>query len=288
MNIAYLNGAKCGELTQISLYNPTFLYGVSCFEGVRAYWSAERSELTFLDLGSHLDRLYESAEAMGLPPPVSRTELEAEVHAIISADNVREDVYFRITFYIGGDGSWRTSRDVHYLVSVRSMPSRLADPARSVRLGVSRFRRIPTDVMPPQVKAGANYLNSRYAYRDAVGRGFDDALFLTTDGFVSEATGAAVFFVAGEDLVTPSVDCDLLRSITRQRVIGHCRSSDVTVREARIPANDIAGFDAAFVTGTSVELCPVSAIDETEFPVDHSVYLAVRDEFVRRIVDGAL
>jgi branched-chain amino acid aminotransferase len=287
MNILNLNGVRCRDTNVVSLFNPSFLYGVNCFEGIRAYWNAPLQRLVFLDLDAHLDRLYESIAQIGFPEPVAQAGLKRELLALLAEEPVREDCYIRITVFIGGDGSWRTSEGIHYMISARSLPSMLGRH-QPVRLGVSRYRRISSRSMPPQVKAGANYLNSRYALLDATARGFDDALFLTEGGFVSEATGSAIFFIKQGRLHTPSLDCDLLRSITRMRVIRICGSLGIPVCEEQIAAAAIPGFEAAFLAGTMVELRPIGSIDDTRFATDHPVGRAIQQELAARLAADAL
>ena len=266
MNTLFVNGLKCESLSGISYYNPTFLYGISCFEGIRAYWNQSSKQLIFLDLDEHIDRLYRSAGFLSFKPPIGIPALRAEILAISRSEAVQEDCYIRITFFLGGDGSWHTVNDIHYMVSIRSMRSELGTRA-SAALGISTFRRIGSNSMPAHVKAGANYLNSRYAMMDVRSRGFDDALFLTEDGVLSEATGSTLFLFRNGELHTPSVDCDILPGITRARLISLCRDSGMIVREERIPADRISSFDGAILTGTMVELRPVSRIDSQAFPI---------------------
>ena len=115
--------------------------------------------------------------------------------------------------------------------------------------------------MPAYVKAGANYLNSRYAMLDVRARGFDDALFLTADGVVSEATGSTIFLFRSGEIHTPSLDCDILPGITRARIIQLCGANGLSVREARIRPEELATYDGAILTGTMIEIRPVSRLE---------------------------
>jgi branched-chain amino acid aminotransferase len=260
MNILFLNGSKREDLYGVSFYNPTFLYGINCFEGIRAYWNATARQLIFLDLQEHLHRLYRSAEHMSIDPPLSLTDLHQEVLRIAGQDRVQEDVYVRITFFLGGDGSWYSQNDIHYMISIRSMVSELGTRAPAA-LGITRFRRIAGNAMPPHVKAGANYLNSRYAMLDARNRGFDDALFLTSDGLVCEATGSSLFLFRNGEIHTPSLECDILPSITRARIIQLCTGGGLRVQQLKITQEQLASYDGAVLTGTMVEIRPVSRLE---------------------------
>ena len=260
MNILYFNGATCSNLSAVSLYNPTFLYGINCFEGIRAYWSDDTKGLIFLDLTEHISRLYSSAKHLALTPPLSSDRLRDEILQIAEHEKIQEDVYVRITFFLGGNGSWHSSNDIHYMISFRSLPSELGTRAPAA-LGVSWYRRISSQAMPPFVKAGANYLNSRYGMLDVRARGFDDALFLTADDLVSEATGSTIFFFKKGELFTPSLDCDILPGITRARIIKLCREDGLLVHEVKIPKKQLSAYDGAILTGTMVEIRPVVRLE---------------------------
>jgi branched-chain amino acid aminotransferase len=270
MNTLYVNGAKSGNLLGISYYNPTFLYGVSCFEGVRAYWLGKEKKLIFLDLPAHIARLYRSAECLLFKPPLTAAQLEAEVLQIAASEKIQEDVYVRITFYLGGDGSWHSVHDIHYMISFRSMPSELGTRAPAA-LGLSRYRRISAEAMPASVKAGANYLNSRYGLLDVRARGFDDVLFMTQDNFVAEASGSTIFFLKGGELYTPSLDCDILAGITRGRILKLCREHGVPVHEVKIPADKLSDYEGAFLTGTMIEIRPVSRLESKVYQCGDAV-----------------
>jgi branched-chain amino acid aminotransferase len=260
MNISYLNGSKREPLAAISLYNPTFLYGINCFEGIRAYWKQKSNQLIFFDLAEHLSRLYSSAKHMAFTPPLQLNQLQGEILEIARAERIQEDVYVRITFFLGDEGSWHSVGAIHYLISFRSLASELGSRP-SAALGISTYRRISELNMPPFVKAGANYLNSRYGMLDVRARGFDDALFLTTAGFVSEASGSTIFFFRGNEIHTPSIECDILPGITRGRLLKLCRDHKLPVQETKIIPESIRAYDGAILTGTMIEIRPVYRIE---------------------------
>ena len=271
MNVLFLNGSRCEKLCAVSFYNPTFLYGISCFEGVRAYWHGSAQQLVFLDLMEHLRRLYRSAEYMSFSAPVTIDRLHAEVKRIAEHEHVQEDAYLRITFFLGGDGSWHSVNDVHYMISFRSMRSELGVRAPAT-LGLTRYRRIASDAMPAYVKAGANYLNSRYAMLDVRSRGFNDALFLTSDGMVAEATGSTIFFFRKGEILTPSLDCGILPGVTRARIIRLCAENGLPVTELKIPEADLFSFDGAILTGTMVEIRPVSRLEAWHYNPESALH----------------
>lgn len=270
MNIAYLNGKNISKLRIISLYNPSFLYGINVFEGIRAYWNVEKQKITFLDLDQHLQRLYNSAHFLSFVIPLNIQNLKMELLNIFDKENINENSYVRITFFIGEETSWSDVNNIHYLISIRSIESQL-NLCQTVSLAFSTFKRISSAAMPPSVKAGANYLNSRYALIETQRKGFDGALFISSNNYISESTGSCVFFIKNNCLFTPSTDCDILVGITRNRIIKLCSQNGINIIESHILPSDIYGFDAAFLAGTMIELKPISRIEGKHYDTEKNV-----------------
>ncbi len=281
MNIAYLNSQKCDNLNVISLYNPSFLYGINCFEGIRAYYT-QQSGMRFFDLNEHIDRLYQSAAAMNFEVSIKKQDLLDELLNIIKVENIAENIYIRVTFFIDGETSWSTKNDVSYLISMRSMDSQLKD-AKPISLAISTFRRISSVSVPPSVKAGANYLNSRYALLEANQKGYDGALFLSHIGYISESTGSCIFFIKDGALYTPSIDCDILVGVTRNRLISIAREQNIVVHEAQLPASSIHMFDAAFLAGTMIEIKAIDKIESKSYDTSNVTFEKLKSAFLNYI-----
>jgi branched-chain amino acid aminotransferase len=267
MNVVNYNGDLLLDRNCISVYNGSFLYGINCFEGLRGYLSANSEELNFLDLNSHVDRLMNSAQRLGLRHNFTKKLIISELRRMERLENVSENVYVRITFFIDGETSWIERDNISYLISMRSMTSLLDGNLgmRDYSLFVSSYLRNSELNMPPSIKAGANYLNSRYAKLEALDRGYNDALIINDSGYISESSGSCIFFIRGSLLLTPSLDCDILPSITRQRIISVSKLSGIEVSECYIKAEDIHEYDGAFLCGSMIEIMPISRIDKCEF-----------------------
>lgn len=272
MNVAYLDGIKVSPNNQISLYNPSFLYGINCFEGIRAYWNDKHCKLHFFDLNEHLDRLYSSADALDFKElPIDKLGLAKHIYDIINLENIKENIYVRVTFFLGEDTSWSDELNVRVLVSIRSMNSELNN-SKPLSVGISSFKRISDKSMPPYVKAGANYLNSRYALLEAKRKGYDGAIFMSDKECISESTGSCIFFIKDNTLYTPSVTCDILVGITRNRIIALCKNNGINVIESEIVSSDLPSFDAAFLAGTMIEIKPIQRIEQFNYNTENSLY----------------
>lgn len=285
MNIAYLNGEKVINRNIISLYNPSFLYGISVFEGIRAYWNDQDSKICFFDLDEHLERLYMSANFLAFTIAVKIDELKKELVGVFEKENIKESAYIRITFFIGEETSWSDENNIHYLISVRSMDSQLENSV-ATSLAFSTFRRISSTAMPASVKAGANYLNSRYALIETQRKGFEGAIFISEKGCISESTGSCIFFIKNGCVFTPSVDCDILVGITRNRIIELCNLNDIQVVEEHISPAAVYNFDAAFLAGTMIELKPISKIERMTYDTQNESTFKLINKIFKNYVYG--
>jgi branched-chain amino acid aminotransferase len=112
------------------------------------------------------------------------------------------------------------------------------------------------------VKASANYLNSVLAKRDAINAGYDEAIMLSTEGHVSEATGENIFVVREGELVTPPLHDGILKGVTRQTVMELAGELDIDVKERSILRDELYTADEMFLCGTAAEITPVVSIDK--------------------------
>jgi branched-chain amino acid aminotransferase len=101
-----------------------------------------------------------------------------------------------------------------------------------------------------------------YAQIEAQRRGADDALFLTTDGHLAEASSASIFLVLGSGLATPSLDCGILVSTTREWVISEgAPRLGLSVRQDHLSPNNLFAADEAFATSSVAGILPIISVD---------------------------
>jgi branched-subunit amino acid aminotransferase/4-amino-4-deoxychorismate lyase len=135
------------------------------------------------------------------------------------------------------------------------------DPARAARgitVIVSQVRRDRTS--PLASLKTTSRADLVYGKLEADAAGADDAIFLTHDGFIAEATTANVFLVAGDRLLTPSVDCGILPGTTRDWCIRWAGASGLRVEEAELPLSALVDADEAFLTSSVAGITPVTAL----------------------------
>ena len=125
--IHYLNNKKVENINCISILNPSFLYGINCFEGIRAYWF--NNKLRVIDLESHVDRLYKSAKKLSLKPPLTKARLLTHIQKILEKEEISFNAYIRVTIFAGNEtGSWHERSYFNNLVSITKKRILLTQP----------------------------------------------------------------------------------------------------------------------------------------------------------------
>jgi branched-chain amino acid aminotransferase len=240
------------------------LRGINVFEGVRAYREASGNDLLVFRLDDHLDRLFNtSMRVLRMTIPYAPADLGRAVTELLQANAVFQDTHIRIVVYFG-EGLESTFRpeDIFTGCFILALPRpqnpRLQDGLRSC---VSAWRRISDNSTPARVKAGANYLNSRYATVDARLKGFDLPILLNDRGQVAEGPGQCLFAVRDGVLVTPQVTDSILEGITRDTVVSLARARGVPLQERAVDASELFVADELFFAGTAAEIQPIVAID---------------------------
>jgi len=173
-----------------------------------------------------------------------------------------EDITVRIVFFINEFGGWDSEYDCEMLIA--PIPrGRAYDSKVGITCCVSSWERISDKSLPPRVKAGPNYLNSRMAQLEAKNNGFDSALFLNREGKLSEAPSSCVFIVRRGELITPPVTASILESITRDTIIKIARNDlGLSVIERDIDRTELYICDEIFLCGTTMEIVPVISVDK--------------------------
>jgi len=247
---------------KIHVLSPTCQYGINVFEGIRCYLSDSGNQLLAFRFKDHLDRLFRSAKILRLSLKYTASEIESAFVDVIIANGYMEDISVRITFYINELTNWTYNGDCEMMMAPIPM-GRAYDSKMGITTCVSSWERINDRSVSPRIKAGANYINSRMAQLEALGNGFDSALFLNREGKVSEAPGSCIFIVRDGALITPPITASILESITRDTIIDIARNDfGLTVVERDIDRTELYICDEIFLCGTAAEITPIVSVDK--------------------------
>jgi branched-chain amino acid aminotransferase len=240
------------------------LRGENVFEGVRAYWSEEESQLFIFRQQEHLNRLRESAHIMRMSIPYTDEELTDACISLIRANGYKGSVHFRpVVYFAEGEPFFYKPEDIRTGVFILAF-AKPSIPAlqTGVSSGISTWQRNADLAAPSRVKAGANYHNSRFAHVEARLNGFGPPIMLNAAGKVSEGPGACIMAVRKGKVITPPVTADILESITRETLIHLIRDElGVEVVERDIDRSELYVCQEAFFCGSGAEVLPIVSID---------------------------
>jgi branched-chain amino acid aminotransferase len=235
-------------------------YASAVFEGERAYSGH------IFKLDEHTERLINSGKLLGFAIAYTAEQINTACNAVLAANNLTE-AYVRPIAWRGTEQLAVSAQltKIHLAIACWPWPNLFgADRMKGVRLGMAEWRRPHPQTAPTASKAAGLYMIGTLSKHAAEAAGFDDALMLTWDGYVGEATGANIFFVIDGKLHTPTPDC-FLDGITRRTVIALAYARGIEVVERHIPPEDIAKATEVFLAGTAAEVTPVRQIGDQTF-----------------------
>ncbi|HXF58133.1 MAG TPA: branched-chain amino acid transaminase [Actinomycetota bacterium] len=261
--VAYFEGRFVPlEEARVSIATHAFNYGTATFEGIRAYWNEDRGELYLVKLREHYRRLLDSARLLRIDVGKTLDDLCELTVELLRRNGYREDVYVRPIAYKATRAIKVGLLGFEDAFCCYTAPMAEYLPIdRGLSVTVSGWRRNDDNAIPSRAKITGSYVNAALAVADAEEAGFDEAILLTADGHVSEASAANIFLVLGGRLVTPAVADDILVGITRGAVMELAARLGVPVTERRVDRSELYVADEIFLCGTGVQVAPVTRVD---------------------------
>ncbi|TAN41304.1 MAG: branched-chain amino acid transaminase [Nitrospirae bacterium] len=239
----------------------TLHYGLGVFEGIRCYRTDKGPAIFRLD--EHVDRLFNSAHIFMMEIPFSRKQIRDAIIQTVKVNKMKE-CYIRPLVYFGYGVMGVNPKGCPVKVSIAVWPwgAYLGEEGlqKGIRVKVSSFTRHHVNAAMTKGKVCGYYVNSQIAKAEALTCGYDEALLLDTEGFVSEASGENIFMVRGNTLKTTPLT-SVLEGITRDSLMNLARDSKITVREERFTRDELYIADEAFFTGTAAEVTPIREVD---------------------------
>lgn len=247
---------------RIHVLTHTLHYGTGVFEGVRAYETSKGPAIFRLE--DHTNRLFESAELIGMKIPFQASVLN-DAQSKVVALNELNNAYIRPICFYGSEGMGLRADNlkVHAIVAAWDWGSYLGDDKilNGIKVKVTDFPKRCDKSMIHKAKATGNYLYSMLALKDALNSGFDEALILDIDNNVNEGSGENFFMIIDNTFYTPK-DGTVLNGITRQTIMEIASDLNYKVEEKDISVEDVKSCDEAFFTGTAAEVTPIIQVDD--------------------------
>jgi branched-chain amino acid aminotransferase len=279
--LVYLNGRFVAKAhAQVSVFDHGFLYGDGIYETMRAY------EGKFFLLKKHLSRLKHSADAISLKLPMRLDKIGDALNEALSINKLQE-AYVRLHLSRGpGEIGLDPALCVAPTMVIVAKPFHDYPAAyyeQGVSVAVVTTRRNHPLALPPSVK-GTNFLNNILAKIEAIRAGAYEGIMLNWEGYVAEGTISNIFMVRKGVLYTPHLDTGILEGVTRDLVLRLAKRKKIPVREVMLRPKDLRASNECFITNTTMEIMPVTTIDEKKIgkgipgPVTAVLHQAYRKE----------
>jgi len=251
------------EEAKISVMTHAFNYGTGVFGGLRGYWSADEEQLFIFRPSDHFERFVQSASILRIKLPYSADDLTAILCDLLRAEGFRENCYIRPLAYKSTEMIGVRLHDVEDDFTVFALPfGRYVENEEGAHVGFSGWRRVNDNAIPARGKITGAYANSALIKSDAVLAGYDEALVLTEDGHLSEASAANIFMVRKGVVYTPPVQSDVLEGIVRRSAIELMQNElGLEVVERNIDHSEIYIADEVFLCGTGVQVASVTKVE---------------------------
>jgi branched-chain amino acid aminotransferase len=262
--VIYFNGGFVpAEEARVSVMTHALNYGTGCFEGIRGYATDAGADVLLFRLREHMERLWQSCQIIDCDLQVGVDELCEIALETVRRNDQHCDVYIRPLVYKSGKGIGVTMGGVPSDFTLFSVPfGKYIEVDVGCRCCVSSWRRSTDNTIPPRAKITGGYVNAALAKNEALRNGFDEAIMLTNEGYVSEGSAENLFIVRGGMLHTPGIHDCVLEGITRATV--QTLAQDVLgirTLERPISRTELYTADEVFLCGTGAEISPVLEID---------------------------
>ena len=241
----------------VSVFDHGFLYGDGIYETLRVYNG------NVFKLNNHIERLFCSASMIGLKIPKSPDKVKEAIYKTLHA-NKHKDAVMRITVSRGagplGLDPGLCPRPTFVIMSGEFKPYPRKYHQNGIKIAIVKTRRNYNRALDPKIKS-LNFLNNILAKREAKEMGAIEAIMLNYRGYITEGTVSNIFFIKNNVLRTPSLKMGLLDGITRKTVLTIAGEIKLPIEEGRFKPEDIYGAEEIFISNTSMEIMPVSEIN---------------------------
>lgn len=246
---------------KVHILTHTLHYGLGVFEGIRCYNTQKGPAIFRLD--EHIERLFKSAHIFLLDIPFTKEDIKKAIIDTVRINKLKE-CYIRPLVYIGygAMGLYPKGNPINIAIAAWPWGAYLGEEGleKGIRVKVASYIRSHVNSNMTRGKITGYYVNSQIAKKEAISCGYDEALLLDTEGYVSEGSGENIFIVRNNVLKTTPLT-SILEGITRDSIITIAKDLGIEVREERFTRDEVYIADEAFFTGTAAEVTPIRELD---------------------------
>jgi branched-chain amino acid aminotransferase len=249
------------ENAKMHVLTHTLHYGLGVFEGIRCYNTPKGPAI--FRLNEHVKRLFQSAHIFLMKIPFTENQIKNAIIDTVKVNKLKK-CYIRPIVYIGygAMGLYPKGNPINVAIAAWPWGAYLGEEGleKGIRVKLSSFIRNHVNSSMSRGKVCGYYVNSQLAKKEAISCGYDEALLLDTEGYVSEGSGENIFIVRDGVLKTTPLT-SILEGITRHSIITIAKDIGIEVREERFTRDEIYIADEAFFTGTAAEVTPIREMD---------------------------
>jgi branched-chain amino acid aminotransferase len=276
------------SMAHISILNPASQFGLSVFEGLRYYKSTNSEELFGFRVRDHYERLIKSAFMLDLNADFGYEFFLSAVEQTLTVNKIDQDAVVRAILFPKDEGSWTYKGPTSLFVSVMNRGRILDEGKQGLNCQISSWRRISAVSMPPSIKMGANYMNSRLGQLEAKANGAESAIFINERGTVSEGPGSCVAFIYSGKLIVSPRYASVLDSITINTILEIAENIGIEAEIREYDRLELLTADEAMLVGTTMEIVPIASLDRKPLRAcPGPITIKLIDEYFRAVRGAA-
>ena len=253
----FLNGQMVDEPNaHVSIHDAGLMHGVGLFETMRSYQGV------VFRLADHLDRLFRSAETLGIEIDHNRAEIAEAVEDLLDANSLTE-ARIRLTVTRGSLAQLDADQPPKSTL-ILTAAKQESYPEEYYKKGmtviISRYKQNPDD--PLSGHKTLSFFSRMLALQEAQQKQAGEALMFTTTNRLAEGAISNVFLVKAGELLTPPLETPVLPGITRQVTLELAQGAEIEIEERELLIKDVLEADEIFLTNAIMGLMPVCRLEK--------------------------
>ena len=248
-SIVYENDEKT-----ISPLSQAMMFGYGLFETLKV----SNGKILFFD--EHFDRFQSGCKILKLNFHKNKSEVKDDCYRLLKLNSIQNGV-LKVLYAKNDD-------EDYLLLTTRINSYKEEDYLRGFKIMISEVKRNQYSVLT-FIKSN-NYMENILSKQEASESGFDEVIFLNLDDYLAEGSVSNIFWIKGDIVYTPSIECGLLPGIVREKVIRSLDKLDLTVKFGMFTIDDITNADEVFVTNSVMDIMPVCQIEKKLFNIEEA------------------